>query len=53
MQTQTKPSTLNVQNLEDIMYLLRESEERWGEMSVEESYRENSKRLDILFSKKI
>ncbi len=54
MQTQTieKPSALNVSSLEDIIYLLKESEEKWGEMSVEESYRENSKRLKKLFSNK-
>ena len=51
--TQTKPTALNVSSLEDIIYLLKESEEKWGEMSVEESYRKNSKRLELLYSKKI
>ena len=49
-QIQTKPSALSVSSLEDIIFLLKESEEKWWEMSVEESYKKNSIRLEKLFS---
>jgi len=50
MQTQTieKPSALNVSSLEDIIYLLKESEEKWGETSVKEAYLEWKIRLEKL-----
>ena len=47
-QTQTKPSALNVRWLEDIIYLLRESEENGWETSVKEAYLEWKKRLEKL-----
>ena len=53
MQTQTKPSVLNVKNLDDIMYLLRESEERYEKewwISIQESYEKNQKRLSYIFN---
>jgi hypothetical protein len=52
-QTQTKPSALNVRWLEDIIFLLRESEENYQKkwwLSVEESYNKNSKILSYLFN---
>jgi len=52
-QTQKKPSALNVKWLEDIIYLLRESEENYQKkwwLSVEESYKKNSTRLSYIFN---
>ncbi len=49
-QVTNKPSALFVKNIEDVMYLLRESEEKGGRMSLEESYKKNNKRLEELFS---
>lgn len=47
-QTQIKPNALNVSSLEDIIFLLRESEERWWETSVKEAYLEWKRRLKKL-----
>lgn len=52
-ETQTKPSALNVRWLEDIMFLLRESEENYSKnwwLSVEESYKKNNTRLSYIFN---
>lgn len=52
-QTQTKPSALNVRWLEDIIFLLKESEERWWKTPVREAYLEWKKRLEKLTYNKI
>ncbi len=47
-----KPSALHVKSVEDIMYLLKESEERWWRMSIDESYKKNMQKLSYIFNKK-
>ncbi|MDQ7008778.1 MAG: hypothetical protein Q9M94_00625 [Candidatus Gracilibacteria bacterium] len=47
-QTQTKPSALNVKGLEDIIYLLRESEKKGGATSAKNAYIEGKKQLEKL-----
>ena len=53
MQAQIKPNALNVSSLEDIIYLLRESEENYQKnwwISIQESYEKNQKRLSYIFN---
>ncbi len=45
-----KPSALHVKSVEDIMYLLKESEERWWSTSAKEAYLQWQKELNTLFS---
>lgn len=50
-----KPDPLNVKNIEELIYLLKEGEEDYrknGAMSLEESYEKNTQRLEELFANK-
>ncbi len=46
--TKEKLTIFNVRDIEDEWALIQESEKLWGEMSLEESYKLNMKKLENL-----